>query len=279
MSTTITPRIGMRVILRMSHATGRAKREHLPPEFTGVIYAFDGNGADVRFFDHFGVAKEAHDVPLLARADNDGGWTTWCRPAPGEPESMPVDVIDARSIPVETELARVDAIPVRNPCTWDLSVVDTGVLVDEIRKRAPHLAAQPGEDLGCLREKAQAWDGVVQALNDTLGNWLQAGMSAVETIQRLGLEAAAWKAVVKTLDQSAPNWKMGHTPADLFLRPACTVIRQALAVVNCRELSADDARALAIKSYRAAAGVDNSMSIGPSTWVIDAIIAASRGEG
>jgi hypothetical protein len=92
MSHYLIPRIGMRVILTLSHATGRVKREALPPEFTGVIYSFDDNGADIRFWDHFGVAKEAHDVPLLATNAATGGYAMFCKPAPGEPEWYPSSV-------------------------------------------------------------------------------------------------------------------------------------------------------------------------------------------
>lgn len=87
MTTTISPRIGMRVILHLTGANGRVKREHLPPEFSGVIFAWDSDGVGVSFLDHFGIGKVVLRVPLLAQADNDGGYVMWCRPAPGEPEA------------------------------------------------------------------------------------------------------------------------------------------------------------------------------------------------
>lgn len=333
MTKTITPRVGMRVTVHLGgHVTGRTKREHLPATFTGVIYAFDDNGVDVRFFDHFGVSKEAHDMPLLATNEADDGWHRWCRPAPGEPEASPqigsvfeVVVTDAglEAFRVEwnTLVAEAMGVPAKllQPCKgtscgstggkntvldwavhqhtqnegettgpveaetapfkelqallnrhsmenasdtpdfllaefmdraldawnevtrkrdawhgfkpgagittkpqpmarttdaprWDLSGVSTAQMLEELRKREgnEHNVAQPGEDLGCLREKAKAWDGVVMALDHTLGDWLQPGCSAahsaVNEIHSHTAKSQAWMGVVNALNKYWPEW-------------------------------------------------------------------------
>lgn len=119
---------------------------------------------------------------------------------------------------------------------WDLSLIGTNTLLDELRARAPHYVSEPGEDLGCVREQAQAWEAVCSALDEAAPDW------------RINLGTNLEKAVatIKTLGQK-------------------------------RALTAEQANSLACAQYSKANAGSSLAKAAP--WVINAIIAASRGEG